>query len=91
MRCRTQWRVGFGGPTGLDYNAVINVMGVMGVRNLTGTLDRVQLIERGALAGLKGLKEAELWPETSKPGYLSPGTRVVLSALSRLQKTKSKT
>lgn len=37
----TQWRVGPGGPTGLDYGVIPGVMQIMGVRNK----DRLHVME----------------------------------------------
>ena len=50
MACRTQWRTGFGGITGLDYTAVQNVAGVLGIRLNARCLELVQVLEMAALA-----------------------------------------
>jgi hypothetical protein len=32
LACQTQWRVGFAGATGLDYNALFSVAGALGIQ-----------------------------------------------------------
>jgi len=41
----TQWRVSFGGPTGLDYTAVSAVMGLRSVEDPADCLERVRVME----------------------------------------------
>lgn len=51
----TQWRVGMGGPTGLDYGAVLGVireMGVTGDAALT-ILDDIRVMESQALRTMR--------------------------------------
>ncbi len=43
--CRTQWRMGFGGATGLDYNAVFLVAGARGIEMDGPMLDKICLME----------------------------------------------
>jgi hypothetical protein len=49
LHCQTQWRVGFAGATGLDYNAVFSVAGALGIEmdaamlRGIGTLEAVTL------------------------------------------------
>lgn len=45
----TQWRVGAGGPTGLDYTQVRWVMDLMKVEEPLDTLHAVQVMESSAL------------------------------------------
>lgn len=47
--CGTQWRVGFGGPYGLDYPAVFAVAGVLGIELTPEVLAGVALIEHTQL------------------------------------------
>ena len=50
MRVQTQWRQGFGGPTGLDYPAVFQTMDRIGVRDADGEIFAgLQIMERAAL------------------------------------------
>jgi hypothetical protein len=48
----TQWRIGMGGVTGLDYNALPVVMRSLGVpRNSKATVfDEIQILEDSALS-----------------------------------------
>lgn len=48
-RVSTQWRVGPGGPVGLDYKAVEWVMDLLKVKNKIKVLDAVQVLESSAL------------------------------------------
>lgn len=68
---KTQWRMGATGPIALDYNVVGLVIEYFGVpaRKRKRRLREVTLIERGALAGLKGIRHERLWPEHSKQAY----------------------
>jgi hypothetical protein len=43
--CWTQWRVGFSGVTGLDYNAVFRVAEAMGIAVDTRILQGISLME----------------------------------------------
>lgn len=45
----TQWRVGMGGATGLDYTAVRAVMGLLGVTDERSCFWRVQVLEQQML------------------------------------------
>lgn len=45
MASRTQWRVGMGGATGLDYTAVRAVMGMHRIDDERDCLWRVQVLE----------------------------------------------
>jgi hypothetical protein len=51
----TQWRVGAGGATGLDYTALPVVMRIREVRreNRQEIFDGIQVMERAALKGLR--------------------------------------
>ena len=42
---QTQWRVGFGGPTGLDYQAVDRAAKWLGVRMDRLMLEQIQTLE----------------------------------------------
>lgn len=42
---RTQWRVGFGGPVGLDYGALYLVAGTLGMTLTAEHLQRIQRLE----------------------------------------------
>lgn len=43
--CHTQWRTGFGGATGLDYNAVFAVAGALGITMDAQTLRGIACLE----------------------------------------------
>lgn len=45
----TQWRMGPGGPTGLDYGAVRWVMDLLKVKKQYGVLRDIQVLESSAL------------------------------------------
>lgn len=45
----TQWRVGFSGITGLDYNALYLVAGTLGITMTETMLGKIQAIERAEL------------------------------------------
>lgn len=47
----TQWRMGPGGPIGLDYGALPAVLRLMGAKreDLAGLFDDLRVIERAAL------------------------------------------
>lgn len=51
----TQWRIGMGGPTGLDYGAVLAVMREMGVTGDAALvmLDDVRVMESQALRTMR--------------------------------------
>lgn len=51
--CDTQWRHGFGGPTGLDYLGVEHLMGQLRIpRHRRARLwTQIRAMERGALIG----------------------------------------
>lgn len=53
---RTQWRMGFNGPTGLDYSVLPAVMKQMGVRKKERkcVFAAVQVMEREALLAMHG-------------------------------------
>lgn len=55
LRLSTQWRVGFNGPTGLDYTAVYPLLDRMFPDPVDWDLafDDVQIIEREALAAIR--------------------------------------
>lgn len=48
----SQWRVGAGGPTGLDYGPVEWVMGLMQIKpkQQMGVLEAIRILESSALA-----------------------------------------
>lgn len=60
-RCRTQWRrAGLTGiPTGLDYPAVESVMRMTGIEDTAGTLQKLQLVELGALEAMQEQQDQE--------------------------------
>ncbi|KCB52772.1 MULTISPECIES: DUF1799 domain-containing protein [Bordetella] len=47
----TQWRIGYGGPTGLDYSALSSVMRMLGVppSDEVDVFDSVRVMEAAAL------------------------------------------
>ena len=45
MLCQTQWRVGFSGATGLDYNAVFKVADTLGIKVNEHVLRGVNAVE----------------------------------------------
>jgi len=51
----TQWRVGMGGPTGLDYNALASVMDLVGVpkEDRPAIFDDVRVLEDAALETIR--------------------------------------
>ena len=44
-----QWRIGMGGPTGLDYNTLYSTMTLMNVIKPLDMLDDIRLMESAAL------------------------------------------
>ena len=53
FRVQTQWRVGMGGPSGLDYQGVeacIRMSHLAGPRRVPALLAELQIMERAALA-----------------------------------------
>lgn len=52
MRSQTQWRMGFSGPTGLDYNAVEILLRRFPVSNETEVFEGLQLMEGAALKAM---------------------------------------
>lgn len=52
MALRTQWRIGMGGPTGLDYAAIPVVAKTLGLRLTAARFADLQFMERAALAAL---------------------------------------
>lgn len=57
LRCATQWRMSFSGPSGLDYPAVIKVLEIYGVMNIPAVLDDLRIMERAALDEIHSKKE----------------------------------
>ena len=47
LACQTQWRTGFAGATGLDYNAMFQVAGALEIN-----IDAVMLRKVGALEAI---------------------------------------
>ncbi|MEA5215309.1 DUF1799 domain-containing protein [Enterobacter cloacae] len=45
----TQWRTGFGGATGLDYNVLPWLMRVHGIEDEATALNDIRIMERAAL------------------------------------------
>ena len=63
INCSTQWRVISGMATvmqGLDYTSVESVMRMMGIKNKPEIFQKLRLIERGALAEMRGTQLEEL-------------------------------
>lgn len=52
----TQWRSGFGGPTGLDYTALKTVMEIHGIADQQQMLDDIATMEFEALKVFKERK-----------------------------------
>lgn len=52
---RTQWRVGFDGPTGLDYGAIAPTMDLMSIDSTSrpDLFDDLRVMERAALAAIR--------------------------------------
>jgi len=46
----TQWRMGPGGPTGLDYNPLFSMMKCMKVKPTPAIMDRIRVLESTALS-----------------------------------------
>lgn len=59
MAVGTQWRVGMGGATGLDYSAVAAVMDIQGVKpkKRAKMLEHIRIMEAAVL---------EIWAENKK-------------------------
>lgn len=53
LRVQTQWREGYAGPIGLDYNAVSFVFNVMGLQGQREIFDGLQIMEIAALKVLR--------------------------------------
>jgi len=49
LKASTQWRVGPGGITGLDYNVLFRLFSLYGIKDKRGTLEGVQVMENTAL------------------------------------------
>jgi len=67
QECRTQWIIGINGLAGLNYVALELVMGWCGITGAKEQGDmwrKVRLIERGMLAGLRGVKWEVLFDGT---------------------------
>jgi hypothetical protein len=45
LACQTQWRIGFAGASGLDYNAVFSVAGALGVKMDAAVLRGIGFLE----------------------------------------------
>ena len=50
LACQTQWRVGFSGATGLDYNAMFSVAGALGIKVDARILRGISVLENTALS-----------------------------------------
>ena len=48
--CQTQWRMGFGGPVGLDYTALFRVAEMLGLEVDARCLELIQVLEMDSLA-----------------------------------------
>jgi len=57
-RAQTQWRMGFGGPTGLDYNGVEAVMRQMKIEDTGDCFDRIQVLEAATLRIIEDRRDA---------------------------------
>lgn len=55
----TQWRVGFGGPYGLDYNAMYLVAGTMRVEMTPKMLRKMRRLEADALTAMSENNEGD--------------------------------
>ena len=53
MRVETQWRHGFDGPSGLDYNAVDVVLKRFPVDDEPAVWEGLQIMEKAALKAMK--------------------------------------
>jgi hypothetical protein len=58
---RTQWRHGLGGPTGLDYSAVLAHMGAVRVSRskFAALYEAVRIMEQGAIEGFAELRSEQ--------------------------------
>ena len=52
IRCQTQWRHGFNGPTGLDYGAVVAMANLYQTSDLPRVMDDLQIMESEILVQL---------------------------------------
>lgn len=59
MDMNTQWRIGFGGPTGLDYTALSTVMKFRGIKDdeACDVFSDIQVMESAALELFQSRKE----------------------------------
>lgn len=55
----TQWRTGFCGPTGLDYNALYRVARTMGTRLDKALLKKIQTLESDFLQEMEERRKQE--------------------------------
>jgi hypothetical protein len=60
LRCQTQWRVGSGGVTGLDYGVILQMMALYDVPERAKVMEDLQVMESRAieLFGKAAKKEA---------------------------------
>lgn len=58
-RIQTQWRTGYDGPTGLDYNALYRVARTIGTRIDRAMLDKIQALEFDLLNELAERRQRE--------------------------------
>lgn len=49
LRCDTQWRMGPGGPIGLDLNVVLGMLSLYAVDEPTRVVDDLRIMEARAL------------------------------------------
>jgi hypothetical protein len=52
LRLQTQWRIGMGGPIGLDYSAVEWLLRLYEVKDQRALLEDLQIMEGAALAAM---------------------------------------
>ena len=50
LRLETQWRIGFDGASGLDYNAAKALFELFEVEDRRGLFEAIMIMERAALA-----------------------------------------
>ena len=68
LACQTQWRVGFAGATGLDYVAVFQVAGALGIQMDEKALSKVQMLEGMTLERWHAEREKKVRAGRSRAG-----------------------
>lgn len=67
LSCQTQWRMGFVGATGLDYNAMFQVAGALGMHLDAKALRKVNVLEGMTLEYWRVERDKKTKNKTRKP------------------------